>query len=134
MFALILAASEVFHGNANAMGYGLAAIGPGIGLGILFGKTIEGIGRQPEAASQLQTLMYIGLAFIAIRRGALIHNRRAQARLHWRRRPADSIIALRRLVNLQPWNPIYLFALPSVVVWSWFSERQPAAAGEARAT
>ena len=28
-------------GNLNVVGYGLAAIGPGIGLGILIGKTIE---------------------------------------------------------------------------------------------
>lgn len=62
----ILAATNALSGNANAMGYGLAAIGPGIGLGIIFGKTIESIGRQPEAASQLQTLMYIGLAFVEI--------------------------------------------------------------------
>jgi F-type H+-transporting ATPase subunit c len=62
----LLAAENAFSGNANAIGYGLAAIGPGIGLGILFGKTIESIGRQPEAASQLQTIMYIGLAFIEV--------------------------------------------------------------------
>jgi len=62
----IIAAKDAFSGSANAMGYGLAAIGPGIGLGIIFGKTIEAIGRQPEAASQLQTLMYIGLAFVEI--------------------------------------------------------------------
>lgn len=62
----IVAAADAFTGNANAMGYGLAAIGPGIGLGILFGKTIEAVGRQPEAASRLQTLMYIGLAFIEV--------------------------------------------------------------------
>jgi F-type H+-transporting ATPase subunit c len=62
----LFAATEAFSGNANAIGYGLATIGPGIGLGILFGKTIESIGRQPEAASQLQTLMYIGLAFIEV--------------------------------------------------------------------
>lgn len=54
------------NGNMNAVAYGLAAIGPGIGLGILFGKTVEGVGRQPEAASQLQTIMYIGLAFVEI--------------------------------------------------------------------
>ena len=35
-------------GNLNVVGYGLAAIGPGIGLGILIGKTIEGTARQPE--------------------------------------------------------------------------------------
>ena len=38
-------------GNISTVGYGLAAIGPGIGLGILIGKTIEGMARQPEALS-----------------------------------------------------------------------------------
>lgn len=32
----------------GAVGYGLAAIGPGIGVGIVVGKAIEGIARQPE--------------------------------------------------------------------------------------
>ncbi len=39
-------------GNLNVVGYGLAAIGPGIGLGILIGKTIEGTARQPELGSR----------------------------------------------------------------------------------
>lgn len=47
-------------GNLNVVGYGLAAIGPGIGLGILIGKTIEGTARQPELGSRLQTLMFLG--------------------------------------------------------------------------
>jgi F-type H+-transporting ATPase subunit c len=37
------------NGNLNAIGYGLAAIGPGIGIGVLVGKALEGIARQPEA-------------------------------------------------------------------------------------
>ncbi len=41
-------------GNINTIGYGLAAIGPGIGLGILIGKTVEGMARQPEVAGQLR--------------------------------------------------------------------------------
>lgn len=53
-------------GNLAVIGYGLAAIGPGIGLGILFGKTIESTARQPEMAGQLRTLMFIGLAFIEV--------------------------------------------------------------------
>lgn len=57
----------------------------------------------------------------ATRRGALIHNRRTQARLHWRKRPAEAAAALRRLIRLQPWNPVYLCALPGVLVWSLFS-------------
>ena len=36
------------NGNLNAIGYGLAAIGPGIGIGVLVGKALEGIARQPE--------------------------------------------------------------------------------------
>ena len=49
-------------GNLNVVGYGLAAIGPGIGLGILIGKTA----RQPELGSRLQTLMFLGLAFVEV--------------------------------------------------------------------
>ncbi len=50
-------------GNIATVGYGLAAIGPGIGIGIVVGKTVEAIARQPELAGQLQVLMYIGIAF-----------------------------------------------------------------------
>jgi F-type H+-transporting ATPase subunit c len=51
-------------GNVNAIGYGLAAIGPGIGIGILVGKTIEGIARQPEATNVLRVNMFLGIAFV----------------------------------------------------------------------
>jgi F-type H+-transporting ATPase subunit c len=50
-------------GNIATVGYGLAAIGPAIGVGIVVGKTIEGTARQPELSGRLQTLMYIGIAF-----------------------------------------------------------------------
>jgi len=63
---LFAATSDVFHGNAATIGYGLAAIGPGIGLGILIGKTIESIGRQPESANTLRPLMFTGLAFVEV--------------------------------------------------------------------
>lgn len=52
-------------GNLNVVGYGLAAIG-GIGLGILIGKTIESTARQPELGGRLQTLMFLGLAFVEV--------------------------------------------------------------------
>ena len=32
-------------------------------MGIVVGKTIEGVARQPELAGRLQVLMYIGIAF-----------------------------------------------------------------------
>ena len=51
-------------GNLAAIGYGLAAIGPGIGIGILVGKTIEGIARQPEATAVLRVNMFLGIAFV----------------------------------------------------------------------
>ncbi|MFD1721678.1 F0F1 ATP synthase subunit C [Amnibacterium endophyticum] len=50
-------------GNIATVGYGLAAIGPGIGVGIVVGKAIEGTSRQPELQGRLQTQMFIGIAF-----------------------------------------------------------------------
>ena len=42
---------------------GIGAIGPGIAIGNLVGKALEGIARQPEAGGQIQTAMFIGIAF-----------------------------------------------------------------------
>lgn len=42
---------------------GLGAMGPGIGIGILVSKGLEAIGRNPEAASKVQTNMILGMAF-----------------------------------------------------------------------
>ncbi len=50
-------------GNLNTIGYGLAAIGPGIGIGIVAGKTVEAMARQPEMAGTLRTTMFLGIAF-----------------------------------------------------------------------
>lgn len=50
-------------GNLGAVGYGLAAIGPGIGVGIVVGKALESIARQPEATGILRTNMFLGIAF-----------------------------------------------------------------------
>lgn len=46
----------------GAIGYGLAAVGPGIGIGILVGKAIEGMARQPELSGQIRTTMFVGIA------------------------------------------------------------------------
>ncbi len=50
-------------GSLNVIGYGAAAIGPGIGIGIIVGKAVEAIARQPEAANSVRTLMFLGIAF-----------------------------------------------------------------------
>jgi F-type H+-transporting ATPase subunit c len=46
--------------NLGALAYGLAAIGPGVGIGIIFGKFIESIARQPEAQGRLTGFLWIG--------------------------------------------------------------------------
>jgi F-type H+-transporting ATPase subunit c len=48
--------------NIGAVAYGLAAIGPGIGIGLVFGHAIEAMARQPEATGQITTFMWIGFA------------------------------------------------------------------------
>jgi F-type H+-transporting ATPase subunit c len=43
--------------------YGLAAIGPGIGIGYLVGQTVQAMARQPESAGMARTTMFLGIAF-----------------------------------------------------------------------
>ena len=43
--------------------YGLAAIGPGIGIGYLVGQAVQAMARQPEAAGMVRTTMFLGIAF-----------------------------------------------------------------------
>ena len=50
-------------GSLNVIGYGLAAIGPGIGVGIVAGNTVQAMARQPEVAGMLRTTMFLGIAF-----------------------------------------------------------------------
>ncbi len=51
-------------GSIAVLGYGLATLGPGIGIGILVGKTQEATARQPEVAGRLFTNMMIGAALV----------------------------------------------------------------------
>ncbi|AEN99345.1 MULTISPECIES: F0F1 ATP synthase subunit C [Fructilactobacillus] len=43
-----------------------AAIGAGIGDGILISKMLEGMARQPELSNTLRTNMFIGVALIEV--------------------------------------------------------------------
>lgn len=67
MFNFLGALAEV-SGNVGAIGkglvYGLGAIGPGIGIGFLVGKSVEAMARQPEAAGMVRTTMFLGIAFV----------------------------------------------------------------------
>jgi F-type H+-transporting ATPase subunit c len=60
--ATVSAATQVISINIGAVGYGLAAIGPGIGIGLVFGHAIEAMARQPEASGRIQLYMWIGFA------------------------------------------------------------------------
>lgn len=46
-----------------AIAIGLGAIGPALGIGMIAAKGLEAIGRNPEAASKIQTNMILGMAF-----------------------------------------------------------------------
>jgi F-type H+-transporting ATPase subunit c len=49
---------------AHGLVYGLAAVGPGIGIGLVFSSAIQAIARQPEMAGQTRVTMFIGFALI----------------------------------------------------------------------
>lgn len=42
---------------------GIGGLGPAIGIGMIAGKALEAIGRNPEAMSKIQTNMILGMAF-----------------------------------------------------------------------
>jgi F-type H+-transporting ATPase subunit c len=48
--------------HLGALAYGLAAIGPGVGIGVVFGHAIEAMARQPEASGRITQYMWIGFA------------------------------------------------------------------------
>lgn len=48
---------------AAGLAIGLGAIGPGIGIGLLAMGALQAIGRNPDAAPQIQTNMILGIAF-----------------------------------------------------------------------
>lgn len=50
-----------FFGPGFAMGMG--ALGPAIGIGIMSGKALEAIGRNPEATNEIRTLLILCIAF-----------------------------------------------------------------------
>lgn len=57
-----IAGTNNVTGSLSAVAYGLAAIGPGVGIGLIFGHGVEAMARQPELRGMIQTNMYIGFA------------------------------------------------------------------------
>jgi F-type H+-transporting ATPase subunit c len=47
---------------ALGVGAGLGTIGPGIGVGFIFGKVIEAVTRQPEMRDEITSIQWLGFA------------------------------------------------------------------------
>ena len=63
MSLLAAGATQTIHIDyIGAVGYGLAAIGPGVGIGLIFGHAIEAMARQPEASGRITQYMWIGFS------------------------------------------------------------------------
>jgi F-type H+-transporting ATPase subunit c len=52
------------NGSLSAVGYGLAAIGPGIGVGLVFSAYIQSTARQPESSRLTLPYVWVGFALI----------------------------------------------------------------------
>lgn len=55
--------TEAVKSIAAAIAIGLGSIAPAIAIGIMAGKAMEAIGRNPEAAQKIQTSMILAIAF-----------------------------------------------------------------------
>lgn len=67
LLTILLQAAGAAVGLAKlgaGLGAGLAAIGAGLGIGKIGGSAMEGIARQPEAASEIRMSMIIAAALI----------------------------------------------------------------------
>jgi F-type H+-transporting ATPase subunit c len=49
--------------SGAGIAYGLAAIGPALGIGYLVGQSVQAMARQPESAGTVRTTMFLGIAF-----------------------------------------------------------------------
>jgi F-type H+-transporting ATPase subunit c len=69
MSQLLLAAQQAGELKAGLQSigagivYGAAAIGPGIGIGLVVGNAITAMARQPEMQGTIRTTMFLGIAF-----------------------------------------------------------------------
>lgn len=65
MSDIVTAAQAAVDLNGLAVGLtmGLGALGPGIGIGLVGLGAMQAIGRNPDAASKIQTNMILGFAF-----------------------------------------------------------------------
>lgn len=55
--------AEAMKQLGAALAIGLGTIGPGIGIGLIGGRAMEAMGRNPEASGTVQTNMILAIAF-----------------------------------------------------------------------
>jgi len=66
---MVTAAAAVVQNTTTLGGpivFALAAIGPGIGIGLIFAAYINGVARQPEANGILRPLAFLGFALTEV--------------------------------------------------------------------
>lgn len=63
---LAQAAQASINPGLAAIGYGLAAIGAAIGVGMIWAAVINGTARQPEAQSQLMGIAWISFVLVEV--------------------------------------------------------------------
>jgi len=51
-------------GSMNMLGYGLATLGPALGVAWIFSSVITGTARQPEARGAMLSTAWIGFAVV----------------------------------------------------------------------
>jgi len=52
------------EGSLSVIGYGLAAIGGGIGVGLIFAAYMQSVARQPESQRVIQPMLFMGFAVV----------------------------------------------------------------------
>lgn len=61
---MIAIMEAVLNGSLNMIGYGLATLGPAIGVAWIFSSVINGTARQPEAQGAMMKTAWIGFAVV----------------------------------------------------------------------
>jgi F-type H+-transporting ATPase subunit c len=60
--SLVDAGQSGLRSLAIGVAGGMGAIGAGVGIGIIFGKVVEAIGRQPEMRDEITSIQWLGFA------------------------------------------------------------------------
>ena len=64
--SVVLAQAGDINPGLAAIGYGLAAIGPGIGVGLVFSAYIQSTARQPESSRLTLPLAWTTFAIVEV--------------------------------------------------------------------